>query len=184
MKSIRFTETKETPWRNGGGITREVARAEDDGGLLWRLSIADVGSEGPFSDFAGLTRVLTVIRGGPMMLDTPSETLVAALHAPLTFDGGLPVSARLPNGPLRDLNLMYESGRVHAEVSVLEGPFEGPLVPDAQAPLRVVFGLAEGFHLNRAPFDAGDTVLLEGEAATLTLADGGSILLISLSQGG
>lgn len=179
MRSIRYDQLTEAPWRNGGGITREVAREMRDGAVLWRLSIADVAAEGPFSDFAGLTRVLTVIEGGPMRLETPEGALLAERFAPVTFDGGLPVSASLPNGPLRDLNLMFDPARMAGTVSVLHGPCDRAVAARGTS-VCVVFGLTGNFGLNALSFGAGDTVVLEGEAARLTLGEGESVLLIAL----
>lgn len=59
------------PWANGGGITREIAALRGAGGILWRISLADVDAEGPFSVFAGLRRILTVIEGAGMVLEDP-----------------------------------------------------------------------------------------------------------------
>ena len=70
------------PWKNGGGITHEIAREDRDGALLWRLSIAEVASDGPFSAFTGLSRILTVIEGAGLHLHTPEGRLDAL---PLRF---------------------------------------------------------------------------------------------------
>ena len=47
MEIIRFAELKPEPWRNGGGVTRELAShpkaaSAQDGAWDWRVSIADV----------------------------------------------------------------------------------------------------------------------------------------------
>ena len=69
MKIIRFANLATAPWKNGGGVTREIARLDSDGAMVWRLSIADVAVEGPFSKFAGMQRILTVIEGAGMRLE-------------------------------------------------------------------------------------------------------------------
>ena len=46
MRIIRFNDLTETPWKNGGGITREIGEARQDGSLIWRLSMADVAGDG------------------------------------------------------------------------------------------------------------------------------------------
>ena len=69
MQIIRFADLKAEPWRNGGGVTREIARqASADGGWDWRLSIADVTKAGDFSPVPGMERVLTVIEGELLLL--------------------------------------------------------------------------------------------------------------------
>ena len=59
------------PWKNGGGVTHEIAKSEEDGAWLWRLSIAEVATDGPFSAFLGLSRILTVIEGEGLQLHLP-----------------------------------------------------------------------------------------------------------------
>ena len=108
MRIIRFSELQQTPWKNGGGITREIAVARAGDCLIWRLSIADVGVDGPFSKFNGLQRILTVIAGRGMELISPHETLQADYAVPVRFDGGWDTQSKLKDGPLRDLNLIYD----------------------------------------------------------------------------
>ena len=109
-------------WKNGGGITREVARAADDLGLIWRISLADVDADGPFSRFDGLTRILTVIAGTGIDLVSPDGVIAARPGVPVRFSGDLAVIGRLIQGPIRDLNLIFDVARVNAEVQVLVGP--------------------------------------------------------------
>ncbi len=82
MRIILASDFQTQPWKNGGGITHEIARKDDGNGLLWRLSIAEVASDGPFSAFTGLSRILTVIDGAGLWLDTPHGRL-DALHSSL-----------------------------------------------------------------------------------------------------
>ena len=53
-------------WKNGGGVTREVAAYPPGAGLDdfdWRVSMATVEAGGPFSVFPGVDRVLAVLEG-------------------------------------------------------------------------------------------------------------------------
>ena len=114
-----------SPWKNGGGVTHEIARADVAGAWLWRLSIAEVASDGPFSRFEGLSRVLTVIEGAGMDLVTPEATLWAAPFVPVAFSGDTPVEGRLRDGPIRDFNLIHDARRISASVAVINGPHAG-----------------------------------------------------------
>jgi environmental stress-induced protein Ves len=107
------------PWKNGGGVTHEIAREDLDGALLWRLSIAEVSSDGPFSAFPGLTRILTVIEGAGLHLHTPEGRLDALPMRPVRFSGDTPVDSRLIAGPVRDFNLIWDATRLVATVSPL-----------------------------------------------------------------
>jgi uncharacterized protein len=119
------------PWKNGGGITHEIARADDGAALLWRLSIAEVASDGPFSAFPGLNRILTVIRGAGLVLHGPEGPLAARPLVPVAFSGDVPIDGRMVDGPIHDLNLIYDANRVRGQVSVLTGPLSQTLPPQA-----------------------------------------------------
>ena len=107
-------------WKNGGGVTREVA-VHPAGSVLgsfeWRVSIAEIHRGGPFSVFAGIDRHLAVL-DGQVSLAVEGRTLsLSADSAPLTFGGELPVYAEPTAGPVIDLNLMVRRGRWRAELS-------------------------------------------------------------------
>lgn len=121
-------------WKNGGGLTHEIARLEDGGALIWRISLAEVAANGPFSAFPGLTRVLTVIDGGGLDLESPEEVLSALPLMPVRFSGDTPIAARLRGGSCRDVNVIFDPGRVAARVAVLR--------PDEGATATAVLALA------------------------------------------
>ena len=53
---IRRRDYHAAPWRNGGGVTFEIAREpQGEGAFEWRLSLAQVDRTGPFSDFAAMS---------------------------------------------------------------------------------------------------------------------------------
>lgn len=105
------------PWKNGHGITREIAGSARDEGL-WRLSIADVSEEGAFSTFSGMQRILTVIVGDGMELYRPDATRLADKYVPLTFSGEEPVTGKLPHGSVQNFNLIYDPLIWNAQVNV------------------------------------------------------------------
>ena len=126
MKIIRASECRTTAWKNSGGYTTEIAVAPAGASLDhfdWRVSMARVASEGPFSEFAGIDRTLAVVAGGglsltigdaaPVVLDPSSD--------PIGFVGDTPTSARLAAGAITDLNVMTRRGRfAHRLVRVRE----------------------------------------------------------------
>ncbi|MEO7147086.1 MAG: HutD family protein [Terrimesophilobacter sp.] len=125
---IAWSTLTALPWRNGGGVTRQILsrRLGTNGGWVpasaddwdWRLSIADVDSAGPFSTFTGMTRILTVIEGKSVTLTVDGTVKEVERHRPFRFDGGENTSAELPHGPIRDLNLIARSGTVDAAVNL------------------------------------------------------------------
>lgn len=103
------------PWKNGGGVTRELLRwpAEDAGGDAghWRLrlSVADIAADGPFSAFPGVVRWFAVLAGEGVVLSLPDgERTLRPGDPPLRFDGAAAPGCRLLAGPTVDLNLMLQ----------------------------------------------------------------------------
>ncbi|WP_323037055.1 HutD family protein [Pararhodobacter sp.] len=172
MRVITYDQLVAAPWANGGGITREIAAQRDEDGLIWRISLADVSSEGPFSSFAGLHRILTVIDGAGMVLETADAPIPAAPLAPVSFKGDLPVIGRLPEGPIRDLNVIFRPDRIAADVEVLRGPCEISPERDGTV-LFVVAGAARSGTQTLAPlttvFDATEPVVLSQDARALRI---------------
>lgn len=116
MTVVRAGDVAPQPWPNGGGTTRELLRAAD---RSWRISLAEIVSDGPFSVFAGQHRLLTVVDGPVLSLDVDGETHVVEPQRPFAFPGDAEVVASVPEGPVRALNVIADPG-VTAHVTVLE----------------------------------------------------------------
>lgn len=115
-KVVRADDVAPQPWVNGGGRTRELARADDGS---WRISLADVEADGPFSTFEGRHRLLTVVDGTVLGLEVDGEHHVVEPRRPFAFPGDATVVATVPEGPVGVLNVIAEPG-VAAYVTVLE----------------------------------------------------------------
>ncbi|WP_457946756.1 HutD/Ves family protein [Pseudarthrobacter sp. alpha12b] len=121
MQIIRFAELKAEPWRNGGGVTREIARqGSEDGGWDWRVSIADVAKAGDFSAFPGMERVLTVIEGELLLLAVDGAEHPLEKYRPFRFDGAAATGAKLPTGDIRDLNVITRTAAYRGYTSIIE----------------------------------------------------------------
>lgn len=66
MRLIRSASYRRQPWKNGGGETIEIA-AHPVGATTdnfdWRISMARVEGDGPFSTFPDIDRTLTILEG-------------------------------------------------------------------------------------------------------------------------
>jgi uncharacterized protein len=116
MKLLRAKNHRRMPWKNGAGVTTEIAVFPLNAGLEdfeWRLSMATVASDGPFSLFAGVDRTLAVLEGEGILLSVEgsSEQLAAPGLPPVSFAADRPTSAKLMSGPVTDLNAMSRRGR-------------------------------------------------------------------------
>lgn len=99
------------PWRNGAGTTRELLAGPHSTDWQWRVSVAEISADGPFSAYAGVARWFAVLRGEGVVLAQGDDRL--ALHAgdaPLAFDGADAPRCSLLAGPTQDLNLMLRGG--------------------------------------------------------------------------
>ncbi|MFH5878868.1 HutD family protein [Arthrobacter sp. NA-172] len=125
MDIIRFAELKPEPWRNGGGVTREIAShpkaaSAQDGAWDWRVSIADVGTAGDFSTFPGMERVITVIDGELLLLTVSGEEHPLEKYRPFRFSGEAASASALPTGDIRDLNVIARTGEFKGYTSIIE----------------------------------------------------------------
>jgi uncharacterized protein len=115
----------ETPWKNGGGATREIACWPPGAGLDsfdWRVSIATIAAAGPFSAFAGIDRTILLLQGAGVLLKSPDFPDGQQLDQPLvpfSFPGEATPTCELLGGASSDLNVMVRRGRFQAEVGVV-----------------------------------------------------------------
>lgn len=165
------------PWKNGGGITHEIAREDRDGALLWRLSIAEVASDGPFSAFTGLSRILTVIEGAGLHLHSPDGRLDALPLRPLAFSGGLAIESRMIDGPIRDFNVIFDGNRLAVSVTLVNAPRDCPATPGRR---YAWLALAARTSLDGRKIPIGSVVLFEQSLPLIAENSGG--LLVTFEQ--
>ncbi|MGF1630263.1 MAG: HutD family protein [Kiloniellaceae bacterium] len=125
-RRILTSDIKATPWKNGGGVTREIATSPSPSGggsWGWRVSLAEVAQDGPFSNFPETDRVIAVIDGEGMDLVSPDgATIALEPFQAVRISGDEPLSGRLRRGPVRDLNVMVLRRHFAAEMDFWHGP--------------------------------------------------------------
>jgi environmental stress-induced protein Ves len=185
MLHLRREQYRSMPWRNGMGVTLEIAREPRTGDdFQWRLSLATVASSGPFSNYAGYRRSVTLIEGDGFQLGIGGQDPVVLdwLGATALFPGDAPTHGTLLNGPATDLSLMVREPGTIISVTRIQG-VETFTVPLETGALKAVFCLREGTRLiptdepmagspTRAQLELAlhDTVLLSEQVTTLSLA--------------
>ncbi len=110
------------PWKNGAGLTREIAfggpgAADFD----WRVSLAEVARDAPFSAFPGVDRCITLLHGAGLRLRSDDGRVDHALTtalAPFCFPGDIALHATLVDGACSDFNVMTKRGRCQSSVEV------------------------------------------------------------------
>lgn len=115
---VSLSDVPNTPWRNGGGVTRELLAWPSLDDWTLRLSVAEVERNGPFSRFPGIQRWFAVLSGNGVRLTVNGEARELTARAqPLQFDGGADTACELLAGPTRDFNLMLRRGQARMQRS-------------------------------------------------------------------
>ena len=122
MEILRSGERTPTVWKNGGGVTREVAAGPPGAGLddfTWRISLADVAHSGSFSVFSGIDRIITVVDGPGMRLVVDGVPRRVDPYEPFTFSGDAVTECALLGGAIVDFNVMVRRTRATAHVRIV-----------------------------------------------------------------
>jgi environmental stress-induced protein Ves len=159
------------PWANGRGTTVEILRHDDAKGMVWRLSMATVAENGPFSRFPGIERNLTVIDGPGFDLSGDAK-LRADPFQPVTFSGDLALAARNVTGTAVDFNVMTRRSLPRPQVAWAD---HGTFAPKPKATL-CIFALGSAQYgttrLARHDFLWGAAIAqLKGAALIIQLFD-------------
>lgn len=184
---IPFAGLAPVSWKNGGGSTTEIAVFPQEAGFDafdWRVSLATIAADGPFSSFPGVERTLVLVDGHGMTLDIDGEpTMLSKADPVAAFDGESRVEAKLSRGPSTDFNVMTRLDRCWHRFGrrVLDG--DSTFV--ARADVTVLF-LAEGEGLELCSDDQRinlvryDAVLLDQDTTWKLQADQGTIFIADI----
>ncbi len=172
MQILRHAEYRRMPWKNGGGETTEIAifpQGASVDSFDWRISMATVASDGPFSLFVGIDRTLSILEGDGIALAVDGEAPVELTRKtpPFAFAADVPAASRLLGGKVLDLNVMTRRGRFVHQVQRLVLSGETVVAPSPALQLLIC---AEG---EITVGDIGATVLSRYDAIVL---DGGETL--------
>ncbi|HCL84973.1 MAG TPA: histidine utilization protein HutD [Comamonadaceae bacterium] len=134
MQRFDLAAIAPVPWKNGGGVTRELACWPPGAGMdgfEWRASVACIEQSGPFSAFPGVDRQILLLQGGGVLLRGHGlEHRLDRPHQPFAFSGDEPLQCQLLGDgpdPSSDFNLMLRRGAWRGAVSVTGQPLHaGP----------------------------------------------------------
>ena len=190
LKLLHAHDYKRVRWKNDGGWTTEIARepADPASDFVWRISIADIESDGPFSSFPGVARELMLLAGSGIELDiddAPPFRLSERFQR-VRFEGESRVECRLLAGATRDFNVMTQRDAVRAEV--MGRPLVGSMVLFPEAGVvwlaHLVSGAAEARTDGEAArIEIGDTLRIDfasRDDGRVVIEGGGEIVLVKL----
>jgi environmental stress-induced protein Ves len=127
-----LTDAPPIPWKNGGGLTRELMAWPDAQSCVWRMSVAEIARSGPFSQFDGVERWFAVLAGSGVQLDIGNHPNAVTHHlrqnaAPLRFAGDSPTDCTLVEGAVQAFNLMLRHGAATGRMMRVAGHFASNL---------------------------------------------------------
>jgi environmental stress-induced protein Ves len=186
---IRASDHKVMRWKNGGGETAEIAISPPGAAIDsfdWRLSIAKVEADGPFSAFADIDRTLAILDGEGISLSVagqPPVTLTPT-SAPHAFAADAEASATLVRGPILDLNMMSRRGLAMHSVERMRIDGAGELVFQHS---EVIVFCADGFaSMTISGTSAGlarhDTLIWRGDALSMPATGTALLYVISVRR--
>jgi environmental stress-induced protein Ves len=166
------------PWANGRGTSYEIASDRSDAGeWTWRLAMAPVNEDGPFSRIECVNRFLAVVEGAGMLLSVDRKKLQCKPMQVVRFRGDAITEAALTDGPITDINLMIRRKEAEGEMAVIT---DSGLLNEAS--IIVALG-------GSAQVKCGDSTielephdsLLECDAETLSLMSG-TVCVVSVNR--
>ncbi|MFB2637772.1 HutD family protein [Shewanella bicestrii] len=135
IRIIRYEECESSLWKNGGGSTKQLLiwpKGADLSNFDFRISIATISSDGPFSLFHGIGRQLCILEGEGVRLNIKGndlgqseEIVLRPNDPPFCFNGETQIESKLLDKQILDFNVMTRRGKYHACIEQLEldGPF-------------------------------------------------------------
>jgi environmental stress-induced protein Ves len=118
LTPLKPEDYRRIPWKNGGGVSVDIAIGENE---IWRFGRTPITTAGPFSDYTGFDRLQVLVAGRGLVLQTPDgEIDVRRPFQPVRFAGETPIMSRLEAGPVEVVNLIGERSRVKLDLSVLD----------------------------------------------------------------
>jgi environmental stress-induced protein Ves len=184
LSIIRSTDYPSRPWKNGGGTTRNIlvspARASLDD-FDWRLSLAQVDRDGPFSRFDNVDRTL-VLLSGTMTLHEPGRRIELVPGEPVQFPGERAVAATVSGGSTLDFNVMTRRGRaIHRVTNSLFGERVTMDVTARSSVFRIailLFALDSGLTIDDERLGVHDTAVITEQTVVVGASTGRAAALV------
>lgn len=129
LQRFSLEDLTEEPWRNGGGVTRTLMRRDNGDKPLWRISVADITGNAPFSRFEGLDRHSVLVEGYNVTLcgDWGAWSL-SSVGDIARYPGELSVRTELGCALARFFNVMADRTQMRVDLRVSSSPREDIVV--------------------------------------------------------
>lgn len=190
--TLRIIEAAQQPvqrWKNGGGSTTQIISYPPNASLDdfdWRVSMARMETDGPFSLFPGIDRTLAILQGEGVTLEIADlgEIKITQLTPPASFPGDHATQARLLGGPITDLNVMSRRGRYRHRLRFMRIDGAASLTADADVLVLLCLGEAQvGLGDEFCGLKSGDAALLsdvKGRTISLRAAPPAALWMVDI----
>ncbi|WP_249554587.1 HutD family protein [Shewanella sp. 10B] len=139
IQIICYEECESSLWKNGGGSTKQLLiwpKGADLSNFDFRISIATISSDGPFSLFNGIDRQLCILEGEGVKLHIKGndlgqskEIVLRPNDPPFCFSGETQIESKLLDNQILDFNVMTRRGNYTARIERIE--FNGTIQIEA-----------------------------------------------------
>ncbi|MEL4429136.1 HutD family protein [Shewanella mangrovisoli] len=126
IQIIRYEECESSLWKNGGGSTKQLLiwpKGANLSNFDFRISIATISSDGPFSLFHGIDRQLCILEGEGVKLKIKGndlgqseEIILRPNDPPFCFSGETQIESKLLDNQILDFNVMTRRGNYTARI--------------------------------------------------------------------
>lgn len=162
MKKTIITKDKFKimPWKNGAGMTAEIdiqppTANFQDSSFEWRLSSARIEDENQFSQFPGYNRILTVLSGEGLILNSQELGPFEVFE----FEGEDRIECSLIDHPVEDLGVIFKRDRYEASMQILD--VTAPMYLKLQPGTHFFFALSNPAKIDGAEFQAPEILKIE-----------------------
>jgi environmental stress-induced protein Ves len=167
IRIIRQEEYIEGLWRNGQGVSWEIASFKKEGAadFSWRFAKARIDHDVPFSIYPGMDRIFMMIEGQGMDLEFEGGKVlqVHERFVPHLFSCDVPLVCKLRGGPSLDLNLFTARGKFRANCEVKKIRTSENFL--TKSTVTVVYVLEGDCVLNGTQMKAGDSAFIGGQSS-------------------
>ena len=182
LRIIRSADYPARLWKNGAGTTRDIVVSPPGASLDdfdFRLSLAHVDRNGPFSRFDGVDRTLVLLNGA-MTLHEPERRIDLVRDVPVAFEGERSIEATLAGGSTLDFNVMTRRGRARHTVR-RETLSKRTNIEPTRGSTIILFVLDGGVSVDGELLDVHDTAVISTQSvAVAASAETASALVVEI----
>ncbi len=185
MKTLIQTEKLPLqPWKNGLGVTTEIAIHPTGADFKkndfhWRVSSALITGDNTFSQFTGYNRLLFILSGHGLILNKSKTIINGESHRFLGEDA---VECSLVKGSVLDLGVIFNRNRYRSEMDVIA--IEKPTDFKFEKGTYFLKGLTSSIYLGETAVPANDMIRIEAPDSAIVAAEKypAKILKISIRE--